>query len=260
MLESNSTISFRLAGGHGAALLTKYPTHREDVKLAGAFEKYAKEHYASWVTFAHETGHGDINPVLVTGVDRTKDFAMLCYSNDDDDLRCEFTTSVPGSYAWGSWHRTGFVYTNHGPQLASPLPPQTAGLASSDDDDTETASDGYNQCVFIRYYTMRKRLGVPRLIKAAAGPHDLPRWGRDGEGSSVEADHDPDPDPDSSSDSGSDSDSLFDDDSDDDGGSVTSVDTESDVVVHNVIAVRCSQHLQLLTLTHSNRRFPGRKG
>ena len=114
MLESNSTISFRLAGGHGAALLTKYPTHREDVKLAGAFEKYAKEHYASWVTFAHETGHGDINPVLVTGVDRTKDFAMLCYSNDDDDLRCEFTTSVPGSNAWGSWHRTGLVYESDG--------------------------------------------------------------------------------------------------------------------------------------------------
>ena len=240
--------------------MTKYPTYREDVKLAGAFEKYTKEHYASWVTFARETGHGDVNPVLVTGVDRTKDFAMLCYSNDDDDLRCEFTTPAPGSYAWGSWHKTGFVYTNHGPQIASPLPPQTADLASSGDDDTEIASDGYNQCVFIRYYTMRKRLGVPRL-KAAAGPHNLPGWGRDGEGSSVEADHDPDPD--SDSDSGSDSDSdtaLFYDASDDDGGSVTSVETESDVVAHNVIAVRYSQHLQLLTVTHSNRHFPGRKG
>ena len=212
MLESSSTLSFRLAGGHGAALVTKYPTYREDVQLAGAFEKYTKEHYASWVTFARETGHGDIDPVLVTGVDRTKDFAMLGYSNDDDDLRCKLSALVPGSYAWGSGNRTGFVYTNHGPQVASPLPPQTADLASSGDDDTETASDGYSQYVFIRYYTMRKKLGVPRL-KAAAGPHNLPGWGRDGEGSSVEANHDPD--------SGSDSDSdtaLFDDDSDDDGG------------------------------------------
>ena len=261
-LEFSSTISFRLTGGHGAALVTKYSTYREDAQLSGAFEKYSKEHYVSWVKFARETGHGDINPVLVTGIDRTKDFAMLCYSNDDDDLRCEFTTSAPGSsHAWGSWHRTGLVYVNHGPQLASSLQAlQTAGSATSSDGDTEMASDGHNQRVFIRYYTMRKRLGVPRLIKAAAGPHDLPRWGREGQGPSVEADHDPDPDPDSGSDSDSDSDSLFDDDSDDDGGSVTSVDTESDVVVHNVIAVRCSQHLQLLTLTHSNRRFPGRKG
>ena len=238
MLEYSSTIAFRLAGGHGAALVTKYSTYREDVQLAGAFEKYAKEHYASWVAFARETGHGDINPVLITGVDRTKDFAMLCYSNDDDDLRCEFTTSVPGScHAWGSWHRTGLVYTNHGPQLAS-LPRQTAGLASSGNGDTEVASDGYNQCVFVRYYTMRKRLGVPRLIKAAAGPHDLSRWDHDGEGSSVEAGHDPDPDPDSGTDSDPGT-ALFDDDSDDDGGSVTSFDTESDVV-HNAIAVRYS--------------------
>src|ERR1700753_976599 len=105
MLESSSTVSFELTGGHGAALVTKHSTYREDVQLAGAFEEYTREHYASWVTFARETGHGDINPVLVTDVDGTKDFAMLCYSNDDDDLRCEFTTSIPESYAWGSWRR-----------------------------------------------------------------------------------------------------------------------------------------------------------
>ena len=31
-----------------------------------------------------------------------------------------------------------------------------------------------NQCVFVSYYTVRKTLGFPRVIKAGAGPHQLP--------------------------------------------------------------------------------------
>ena len=32
----------------------------------------------------------------------------------------------------------------------------------------------HNQCIFIRYYTMRKKIFIPRLLKAGAGPHQLP--------------------------------------------------------------------------------------
>lgn len=196
----------------------------------GNFEKYTKEHYASWVAFARATGHGDVDPILVTGVDKTRDFAMFCYSNGDDDLRCQFTTSASGAGSdWGTWHKTGLVYTNHGPQSRSP--------PSSSNCRTEPISDGYNQCVFIRYYTMRKRLGVPRVIRARAGPHDLGGGERESDGSSPETSHD----------SGSDSDSdaassIFDSNVDDDGCSVTSIETESDIVVHNVTAVRSFAH------------------
>ena len=233
MLEASSSISFTLTRGQGAALLTKYSTRREDVQRLGTFEKYAKEHYASWVTFARETGHGDVNPILVTGVDRTKDFAMLCYSNDDNDLKCDFTTSPPGFTSdWGIWHKRGLVHTNHGPQLYSSPSPLTADSPfPSNGRRTETVSDDYNQCVFVRYYTIRRRLGVPRVIRAAAGPHDLGD-DRDGEESSLHALCDPD----SSSDVAS---SLLDDVEYNDGGSVTSMDTESDIVIHNTATVRC---------------------
>ena len=216
----------------GAALLTKYPTYREDVQRAGTLEKYAKEHYDSWVAFAHDTGHGDVNPILVTGVDRTRNFAMLCYSSgdDDDDLSCEFTTSAPGVTGWGTWNKTGLVHTNQGPQLRCP-----PSSSSSGDGNTVSISDEYNQSVFIRYYTVRKRLGIPRIIKAAAGPHELGGGGHDSDSSFLEARYDSDQD----SDSGSESDpasSLFDD--DEDGCSVTSIETEPDIMVHNTTAVR----------------------
>ena len=233
-MESGTTISFRLAEGQGAALVTKYQTHREDIQRAGTFEKYMKEHYASWVAFASATGHGDnINLVLITGVDRTKDFAMMSYSDDDDDLRCEFTTSIPGAVptsAWGTWQTVGFVHTNCGPQLCfSPSPTQTTGSTPSSNN-METVSDEYDQCVFVRYYGMRKRLGIPRVIKAAAGPHDLSPKRNDGE-SPLEARWDSDSDiiP-----------SVFDDsDGDDNRSSVTSIDSGSDIVTHNTTAVRC---------------------
>ena len=193
MLEPGSTISFRLTGGQGAALLTKYKTLREDVERAGTFEGYAKKHFASWVAFARETGHGDdINPVLVTGVDRTKDFAMMSYSGDDHNMTSEFTTSVPevaSTSVWGTWHTAGFVFTNCGSQLGCPpSPTQTVDSTSSGDDNTEPGSDWFDQCVFVRYYTVRKRLGIPRIIKAGAGPHD-PGTGscEDGESPKAEA-------------------------------------------------------------------------
>ena len=59
MLEPGVSISFKLAENHGAALVTKYRTYREDVELESVFKAYTKRHYDSWVTFARDIGHGD---------------------------------------------------------------------------------------------------------------------------------------------------------------------------------------------------------
>ena len=239
MLGSGHSISFRLSGEQGAALVTKYQTLREDIQRTGTFEKYIKEHYTSWVEFASATGHGDnTNPVLVTGVDRTRDFAMMSYSNDgeDDDLRSEFVTSVPGdasASAWGTWHTTGFIHTNCGPQLRPfPSSTQTVDSTASGNNNAEPVSDEYNQCVFVRYYTMRKRLGIPKVMKAGAGPHDLGSGGREDSGSPMMEVRSP---LDSSSDFVF---SLCDDDGVNDRSSVTSIESESDVFVHNTPTVR----------------------
>ena len=240
MLEPGFNISFELREEQGAALVTKFRTYREDAELESAFKEYTKRHYDSWVAFARESGHGDdINPVLVTGVDMTRDFAMMAYSKNGASLASEFTTSVPGvvsvsASAWGTWRTEGLVHTNCGPQHCyPPTSIQTTASTPTGDGHTETVLDEYNQCIFLRYYTMRKRAFVfPTVIRAAAGPHDLGSGGRDDEES---------PEVETQSDSVSDSDttsSLFDDDEDDDRGSVTSIDSEPDIAVHNVTAVR----------------------
>ena len=232
-LEPCSSISFQLTGNQGAALLTKHPTYKEDIQREWAFEEYTKAHHESWVAFAREHGHGkDIRPVLVTGVDMTRDFAMACYSNNDGGLVAGFTISAPGvTSPWGIWRTTGAVYTNCGPQPCRPPSPQTMDAATSGNNLTEAVPDEYNQCVFVRYYTVRKRLGIPRVIKAAAGPHDLGPGARDNEESPFGVECSPD--------SGSDiAPNLFGDDGGDDGSSASSIGSESDIVFHNTTLVR----------------------
>ena len=200
--------------------MTKSLTHREDIQLAGNFEKYVKDHYDSWVAFARDSGHGnDVKPVLVTGVDMTKDFAMMCYTTNDVNLTSEFTTSAPGvGSVWGTWRATGSVHTNCGPYPCySPSPTQTTDPMLSGNSDAEAVSDEDNQCVFVRYYTVRKRLGIPRVIRAAAGPHDL---GPGGHGN-----RETPPEVQSDSDSGSNI-------------SAESTDSGSDIVIHNTTSVR----------------------
>jgi len=226
------SISFRLTGGQGAALVTRCLTYREDIQRVCTFERYAKEHYASWVTFARETGHGsDINPVLVTGVDRTRDFAMMSYSDDDHDMMSEFIAPVSGvssASAWGTWYTTGLVHTNCGPQLRCP-PSPTTDLTPSGNSNMETGSDWYNQCVFVRYYTVRKRLRVPKVTQAGAGLHDPGSGGRKDEEES--------PDVEARSDSGSDIVSSSSDyGGENDKSSVTNI--EPEILVHNTSPVR----------------------
>ena len=183
-MEPGASFSFELTEKQGAALVTKYRTYREDIELESAFEEYTKRHYDSWVTFARNARHGnDIKPVLVTGVDMTRDFAMIAYSNNSTHLSSEFTTSVPllasaSASAWGTWHTQGLVHTNCGPQLCSPpSSPDALDLYTSNGTQVDATPNEYNQCVFIRYYTLRRRaLMFPKVIKAAAGPHDPGSW------------------------------------------------------------------------------------
>ena len=252
-MEPGASFSFELTEKQGAALVTKYRTYREDIELESAFEEYTKHHYDSWVTFARNARHGnDIKPVLVAGVDMTRDFAMIAYSNNSTHLSSEFTTSVPllasaSASAWGTWNTQGLVHTNCGPQLCSPPSSlDSLDLSPSDAIQVDVTPNEYNQCVFIRYYTVRRRaLMFPRVIKAAAGPHDLGPGNNHDETLpelTVQSSSDSDTGSDSSGDSMTDYSS-----------SVTSCESELDVF-HNVSSVCRSPFPRLPNLTSLFRR------
>ena len=182
-MEPGARIAFELTSKQGAALITKYPTHKEHIERDRRFVKYIKQHYKSWDDFAREQEHPeDVRPILVTGVDLTQEFATVTYSDNESRMECEFSTTLPGVAStsvsvWGSWHASGSVYTNCGPHPA--LPRRNWGDNPAPESEIP---DEYTQCIFIRYYTMcRKALrpavlkAVPDVLKAGAGPYQLPK-------------------------------------------------------------------------------------
>lgn len=139
---SGSGFSFELTGDRGAALITKYKTHRKDAVIYSRFEAYIKDHYESWVSFARKRKLGnDVCPVLVSGVDMTRDFTMVAYPNNNTSFEGGMTNNVQAFASAsvslpGTWYAKCAPHSNHGPQR-------------------RTCES--NQCIFIRYYTMHSR-------------------------------------------------------------------------------------------------------
>ena len=178
-LETGASFSFELTGNRGAALVTKYPTYRGDALRESAFEKYTKRHYESWVAFARHKEYGnDVHPVLVSGFDMTRDFAMVAYSNESTSLESDLTIAVPmlasaSASVWGTWRTKCTPHINYGPQQCI-LPPSDRAIDFPSQSDTRSIPNEFDQCVFVRYYTMRSRKWMfPKVIRAGAGPHDL---------------------------------------------------------------------------------------
>ena len=177
-METGAKVAFELTSNRGAALITDHPTSREGVQLEGEFEDYIKKYYDSWVDFAREKKHGrDVKPVLVTGVDLTKQFATIAYSDIKTRMLCSFSVGAPavGSAslsAWGNWDAPSVVHKNCGPTMGLIQGNRNQGSEGSSISGSSIPEDR-DQCVFVRYYTFRKRPLLPRVLEARAGPHQL---------------------------------------------------------------------------------------
>ena len=182
-IEPGASISFELTENRGAALVTKHETYKMDAVVELAFQNYTKRHYESWVTFARDKKYGeDVHPILVSGFDMTKDFEMVAYSEDGSSLRAEISVDAPvvasaSASLWDTRRIRCSPHTNQGPWRRGPVQrEQTIELPSAQSEETEDILNDFNQCVFLRYYTMRVRgpcFMFPKVIRAGAGPHDL---------------------------------------------------------------------------------------
>ena len=180
-VEAGAHLTLSLTGNRGAALMTRHPTTLEDAMSECAFEDYTKRHYKSWVAFARGRQYGyRVRPILVSGFDMTKDFAMLAYSNGGSFLEGGSDVSVP-MFASASVsvrvtrHAKCSPHVHSGPQPWDvPQSGQAIDFPSSQSTDPRTSPDEFNQCLFIRYYTGQPRGWlVPKVLKAGAGPQDL---------------------------------------------------------------------------------------
>jgi len=156
----------------------------EDAQLEDSFESYVWRHYDSWVAFALYKRYGKgVQPVLVSGVDMTWDYTMLAYSNKGLSIEAGATlvedqmVRSPSASASVTVkrHRICSPYLKYGPEPLGRSPTALDMELPSELADPRATPKGFKRCVFIRYYTGRRRAGwMPlEVMKASAGPHDL---------------------------------------------------------------------------------------
>ena len=102
----------------------------------------------------------------------------MAYSDCNTRLGCDFSVGTPaggsGSLGvWGSWSTEDpLVHTNCGPSPLLARGNRGPRNSPSEDPAPESITPAdHNQCIFIRYYTMRWKILV---VRAGAGPHQLP--------------------------------------------------------------------------------------
>ena len=172
---------FKLTGDRGAALFTKFQTHVRDAAADSAFEfeEYTVRHYESWVEFARgKRVWKDAQPFLVSGFDATRDFLTIEYFSEGRSETSTLTVRPYSDQPGGLWDTRcppHSPYKQEGPHV-SPLSDerveqlQLASLKSTD----EGIPKEFDQCVFLRYYTMRWREAKsPEVVRTEAGPYEL---------------------------------------------------------------------------------------
>jgi hypothetical protein len=184
MLSAGAEFAFNASRSAGACLITRFKTISKDAEFVGHLRLSFLRNYKSWLAFAQERDPdiqlSDLR--LVTGIDLTKDWAMLAYSENNNDFTASFQVSDPaqagsaGLSAWGSWKASTSVHNNWGPQEVDEESDGGRQPVTDSQDSAGQSASGFTQCVFYRGYRMRTRgLGKlwPDVMKAAAGPEDL---------------------------------------------------------------------------------------
>lgn len=104
-LDIGAKLSRELTWNRGAALGTEYLTYREDSLLESASERYTMRHYESWVALARHKDYGnDVQPVLISGVDMTRDLAIVAYSYEETSLESDMTFFFQFIFTMRRWY------------------------------------------------------------------------------------------------------------------------------------------------------------
>ena len=107
---------------------------------------------------------------------------MVAYSNKRTSIESDMTIAVPmlasaSATLWETWRTRCSSHTNYVPQECSPpSPDRVIDFSSLRLVEASRIPTEFNQCVFIRYYTMRMRgpsVPFPKVIRVGAGPHDF---------------------------------------------------------------------------------------
>lgn len=150
------------------------------------FISYMKEHHSSWIQYVRDTTSAAVTPdsiVLVRGWVKASEWAIATFKSKyrlaSACINAGFIPTESVGFHLSISQKTRMLCAYHTGPLGS--------AAILDDHDSRPI----NQCIFLRYYKMKFRLGVfPKIMRAAAGPAPLPDGMPEDNGQEVLADED----------------------------------------------------------------------
>lgn len=185
---ASAQIAFRSSKSSGAILDLKHPGHRTVLECDDLIRQYMTKHIDNWYKFAKLTHRIDIRDkdiILVSGFIKTLVWYEAAWSGMKGSRNVAFDLSggalvasgITGLEVLRGYDLKRSVVTRSGPQ---------ARLAP-----TVTATDSRgnfpaDQCIFLSYHRAQRRRIHHLVMRAAAGPHELPPGpGRDKPGGSI---------------------------------------------------------------------------
>ncbi|KAI0049011.1 hypothetical protein FA95DRAFT_981020 [Auriscalpium vulgare] len=167
-------VLFTTTKQRGAVLVLPEQAQRLDVGTSPTYESYIAKHCDLWLAYAHQKGYGvDLEDILlVTGCDLAKSWAVTAFISSEVDGSATLKgvdpstlgdLSAPASMQWRNWHSQHAIH-NWGPEpFALESRPTGAHDSPAEDSATDpvwlsrTLFPGFDQCVFVRGYHMKRR-------------------------------------------------------------------------------------------------------
>ena len=182
--SSTAGIRFTCTEETGALLVLKDRGHKTYLDCGRHIGRYMQKHLTSWYEFAAERLGIDIEEkdlMFVSGVTKTTVWAEAAFKAGSGDgelvLSAGALTPMPlvsGEIQLGRSHTSDpFVIYRTGP------PERLLEWGGG-----QGIIEQYDQCIFLNFYKMKRRIWR-QIVRAAAGPHELPPGPNDEDSSPV---------------------------------------------------------------------------
>ena len=167
-------------------LIVQPPAMQTKIVARRHIVKYLSTHFDSWYEHVTNVVGLDIRPEelrFVSGTVKTTKWACSAWSGSYKNKQGSVKVVVPNNLQLGiivqiAGEPLPSSFCNAGP-VQQPLSPALSPITDGDEElPTRTLlGETRNQCIFMNYYSVKKRLFFKSYIEAAAGPHHLPPGG-----------------------------------------------------------------------------------
>ena len=135
-------ISFECVKNQGAVLVMGDIAYRQDAVDLARFSDYIIANHRTWLAFANDhlgRGLSVTDLILVTGCDKTSDWACAAWADISHSASASFMVDAPGlvqgnASIWGRWESSSSVDRNAGPQRLDPTIPTSPVVQSPSSD------------------------------------------------------------------------------------------------------------------------------